>query len=237
MNFKTAFFALLLLFVFAGGNAFADSTQPGVSEFIVPDNNSTTTVDAAVTFEWSAAAAGDAAIEEYQIQYFKNRVYTGNADYDVSITGTARSISFAASGTYYLRVRAKDAGDDYGEWSNGAGDTYRIIVDPKPASGDDDDDTLPPIGDVLARKAKCMKGLWNDAADDNGNQMFKNQGQCVAYYNQQILGHVQNMIKMLVQKMQELKAQVQKQNQAAQDQGYKNWGQYMKAQKAKGNGK
>lgn len=222
MDFKKIILPVFLfLFVCAGDNVFADSqTLPGICEFTVPQNNATTTVDTVMAFEWDAATSGDAEIEEYQIQYFKNKAYMGTADYDISTTETKKEISFAVPGVYYLRVRAKDAAENYGQWSNGAGDLFKITVNET-----DDSGTILPIKDVLKKRAECMKGAWSG--------LFKNQGQCVAHYNQQIMAHIQNLIQTMTQKMQELRNRVKKQNEEAISHGYANWGQYIKAQKAK----
>ena len=94
---------------------------------------------------------------------------------------------------------------------------------------------LLPIPDVLAKKAECMKGNWG--REDIAGGPFKNQGECVAHWNHQIRRHIENIINTIRARMQEMVAQVKKQNDEAVSKGYANWGQYMKDQKAhqKGN--
>lgn len=222
--------AVLAAFIFAGIGASAENAAvPSAPEFTAPANNAATTVGAEVNFKWSAATS-TIGIAEYELQYFKNKVYTGNPDYSATSTAAEQKIVFAGVGDYYLRARAKDVDGVYGAWSNTSTKTFRIVVN---AVGEDGD--LLPIPNVLAKKAECMKGNWD--REDIAGGPFKNQGECVAHWNHQIRRHVQNIVNTIQAKMQALATQVKKQNDEAVSKGYSNWGQYMKAQKAnqKGN--
>ncbi len=214
----------------ATGTAAGAATALTMPTFVSPANNATST--GSFTVDWTDAT-GTAPIE-YQLQYFKNNVYTANAPtYDSGwLDESQKSLSGLAGGDYYLRVRSKDGNDNLSSWSNGVVSTYKLTV--VGAAGADDDvdaTTTMPIGDVLAKKAACMKGAWQAGG-------FKNQGQCVAHYNQMILGHIEKLVKTLVEKMKELQVEVKKQNDIAKEKGFANWGQYKKSLNAnKGNGK
>ncbi|MCU0653436.1 MAG: hypothetical protein MUD10_04215 [Candidatus Pacebacteria bacterium] len=62
------------------------------------------------------------------------------------------------------------------------------------------DTGLPPIATVLAGKKLCLAGQWADIVGTS----FKNQGQCVSYYNQQILGHIENLMKRIIELQKQL---------------------------------
>jgi|GEM_PF-5325081 len=207
--------------------------KPGTTEFIYPANNSTTTINTSVTFKWEAAST--TAPTSYQFQYFKNNAeYTGNADYSVMTDLTERTASFTSAGTYYLRVRAKDGNDEYSDWSNNKDDKYKLTVGSGSGTSMGNTTTTAAtstlaIKDVLAKKLECMKGNWNKDGITGGP--FKNQGQCVAHYNQMIMGHIQDLINQIVKLHQQLQSEVKKQNDIAKEKGYSNWGQYVKAKK------
>lgn len=230
MKFKKIIFCVAsVVFVFVVGTINAETTGViGMAKFVAPANNTIVAINAEVDFKWSVATS-TAEIAGYEIQYFKNKAYAGNPDYSASLATAEKKIAFADSGIYYLRVRAKSASNNYGAWSNGAENIFKISVK------EVDDDDLLPISNVLAKKAECMKGNWNKEAIAGGP--FKNQGECVAHWNHQIHRHVQNIVNAIQTKMQELTIQVKKQNDEAVSKGYANWGQYMKSQKAhqKGN--
>lgn len=199
----------------SGTETQASVTVPQITS---PVNNASTTSAAVTLIDWTDAT-GTAPIT-YQLQYSNNNSFSPATTTDVSVSQLA--VSNWANGVYYLRVRAKDGNTNYSAWS----DTVRVAVGITSGTTDDNDS----IANVLAKKAACMKSNW--ATGNQGQTgVFKNQGQCVAYYNQKILGHVENLIKMIKNLQTQLQVEVKKQNDIAISKGYTNWGAYVKSQK------
>jgi hypothetical protein len=166
-------------------------TRLATPEITAPDENATTTVGVDIVVKWDKVDNAD----KYEFEYFVDNSYATSTKDIEDIEETQYTIKNPAEGVYYLRVRAVDDSGNYSKWSNSKGNPYRVIVG----------SALLPIGEVIAEKTACMVN------DGWKGFNFKNQGLCVAYYNQQIRGHIENILRIMQQKYVELVTEVQKQ--------------------------
>jgi hypothetical protein len=140
-----------------------DLTTPMITS---PANGATVTSAALVKVDWTNATGGTAPYQ-YQYQAFSNAAYTNSVYASGWLNASEIPTPGTPEGTYYLRVRAKDDDGTMSNWSNGAGNVYKIIVDNDSSNNADHPQT----------KNDCKKGGWMNY----GNPSFKNQGQCEKY--------------------------------------------------------
>ena len=201
----------------AGTDSDATTTEDvdvriGVPEIVSPESNATTTADLEeLEVNWSDVTGASG----YELEYFIDNAYATSTAV-VATTNSETTIDNPADGMYYLRVRAKDASGHVSQWSNGKNDPYVVYVGVK----------LPEIPVVLQNKAQCMTTGWGTA----GGNIFHNQGECVAYYNQQIRSHIENLLRIIKDKMTEMVTAVQEKIKERNQQATQNNGQEKKLQ-------
>lgn len=185
---------------YATSSTDAAPSVPGIYE---PTNGSRLDADDFTEVKWHASE-GTGTIT-YEFELYKNSY----ASSDLTDTDTTKSLEASVNvdddGTYYLRVRAKDGNGDWSGWSNNAAKPFRVYVGKTAHSGD------------KSGKEACKKGGWRDFNDP----AFKNQGQCVSYYNRLLSEHQdgESNKKIKAGKNRNLFS------------GFKNFGQYLKSLK------
>jgi hypothetical protein len=106
-----------------------DNTSPSIPEITLPANNAVLKTVDLPKIDWNDSVDDSLPIE-YQYQAFSDPDYLinryGPTDWflasEIPTPGTPE-------GVYYVRVRARDALGNVSEWSNGAGNPYKITVD------------------------------------------------------------------------------------------------------------
>jgi len=106
-----------------------DNAPPTVPVIILPLNSAVLKTENLPKIDWNDSTDASGLIL-YQYQAFSDEGYTVNkhgptdwfAESEILTAGTPEGI-------YYVRVRAKDALGNISQWSNGAGNPYRITID------------------------------------------------------------------------------------------------------------
>jgi len=108
----------------------ADTVSPTVPVIFDPDNGSFRTTANLPKVDWhdSTDVAGSYPVE-YQYESYYNSAYTSLAYSSGWLSASEIPTLGTSEGTYYLRVRARDAVGNISAWSNGAGDPYLVTVD------------------------------------------------------------------------------------------------------------
>lgn len=163
---------------FGGTRTGTWSITKGVSVPLIhtPSNGATITQSALVKVDWTDSVGSNPPFL-YQYQAFSDPAYTALV-YDSGMTLAASEIPTPGTppGDYYLRVKASNSISTESTWSNGATNPYKITVIA--------DSTITPTPTLVVvgpptNKDQCKKDGWKTF----NNPTFKNQGQCVSYFN------------------------------------------------------
>lgn len=142
-----------------------------------PVNGATVTTSALVKVDWTDAVGANPPFQ-YQYEAFSDAAYTSSvylsgwlADSEIPTPGTP-------PGDYYLRVRANSSDLTESEWSNGAGNVYKITVEADSVITPTPTPTpTPVVVGPPTNKDLCKNDGWKTF----NNPTFKNQGDCVSY--------------------------------------------------------
>ena len=139
---------------------------PSVPVITIPANGSTVTTASLVKVDWSDSTGGSFPPFEYQYQAFSDAEYTNNLYTSGWLTNSEIPTPGTPVGTYYVRVKARDAQGTETVWSNGSTSPYRINVVNAPVL----------IGPPTLM-SQCKDNGWKVFS----SPVFKNQGECVSY--------------------------------------------------------
>jgi hypothetical protein len=140
-----------------------DTTSPTVPVIFDPANGSFLTTANLLKIDWyNSTDPGDSNPVEYQYQSFHDSAYTSSAYLSGWFLASEIPTPGTPEGTYYLRVRARDAVGNESDWSNGAGDPYLVTVDnTAPAAPAI---VFPDEGDYFTTQP--ILNDWTDVVDD-----------------------------------------------------------------------
>ena len=150
-----------------------DEIAPDEPVHLSPANNSTLTSAAFTMSDWTDVMDESSPVTyRYESSHSAATTSDGSFASPIYESGVLASSSISTVGTpegvYYWHVMAVDAESNESGWT----DAWKVTID-------NDATTTPPSTGGPSDKDQCKKGGWMDFTDPT----FKNQGQCVSYFN------------------------------------------------------
>ncbi|MCL4384197.1 hypothetical protein M1116_01995 [Patescibacteria group bacterium] len=140
-------------------------TPVSVPIITFPVNGTTLTTAALTKVDWTDST-GTFSPFTYQYEAYSDSTYTNLVYQSGWLTSSEIPTPGTPEGTYYVRVRAQDAENNFSDWSNGSGSPYYFVVS----------NIAPPVGPPTGMD-QCKNSGWQSF----NNPTFKNQGDCVSY--------------------------------------------------------